>query len=121
MWDDVVKANAKWSKRRQKTRVAKQERKKAKHERRVAEIEAEAAEEKLEAAKNLRAAKNNRRAASDSRDSGAIPVIAGVAAGAVGGGVATKAYLDKKKEKEMRELAEKYFYAGADAAKQGGA
>lgn len=104
-------------------RQAKKNLKDAKRQRRVSEIEAEAAEAQLETSKNLRAAKSNRKAAEDdsSTMSGALPFVAGGALGAVGGGLATKAYQDKKKEKEMREIAEKYFYAGADAASKGGA
>jgi len=40
------------------------------------------------------------------------------AAGA--GGYATKLYLDKKYNDDMHNVAEKYFYAGADAAQTGG-
>ena len=40
------------------------------------------------------------------------------AAGA--GGYATKLYLDKQYNEDMKNVAEKYFYAGAEAAQTGG-
>jgi hypothetical protein len=40
------------------------------------------------------------------------------AAGA--GGYATKLYMDKQYKDEMKNVAEKYFYAGAEAAQTGG-
>ena len=41
------------------------------------------------------------------------------AAGA--GGYATKLYLDKQYNEDMKNVAEKYFYAGAEASQTGGA